>query len=270
MATVNFNVGGKQFTISKRHILKSTKLDYLDGLRISDEPIFLDYNYEAFSVVLDYLRHDQFLVPPNVDGNLVELIIDELGIIISHSQRQILVKSGIDFQKLMQVPPSNETTAELPPQYTPCTTTSSPSVEVKKPNSNSGTIIDQLFIAVEQKVAELIFSTLYPRISSQAQQGAFRTTYILLPYGARNGVMTSQFESSKFVERVYLQETQDRFLTQPEVLDHFADALREKVGVPVTFTNRNVSVRKENEFGILETASFSALVIEFELGRHYV
>lgn len=268
MATVNFNVGGKQFTISKRHILKSTKLDYLDGLRISDEPIFLDYNYEAFSVVLDYLRHDQVLVPPSVNGNLVELIIDELGIMISHSQRQILVKSAINFQKSMQALPSNETTPELPPQYTPSPTISTPSFD-KKPNSSSGTIIDQLFIAVEQKVAELIFSTLYPRISSQAQQGAFRTTYILLPHGARNGVMTSQFESSKFIERVYLQEAQDRFLTQPEVLDHFADALREKVGVPVTFTNRNVSVRKENEFGILETASFSALVIEFELGRQY-
>ena len=268
MATVNFNVGGKEFTISKNLIYKSHKLDYLDGLRISDEPIFLDYNYDAFSVVLDFLRHDQILVPPSVNAKLVELIIDELGIQLPHSQRQILVKAAVALPKPVpsqNAPPTVETTSELPPQYTPSSTMAA-DLKVKD-QSKPRKIIDQLFDAVEQKIADLIFSTLYPRIASQVQQGAFRTTYVLLPHGARGCEITSKFGAPKFTETVYLEEDQEKFLNQREVIAHFKDSLHEKVGVPVWVTRREVCVRRENEFGILETGSFSVVVIDFELGR---
>jgi 23S rRNA U2552 (ribose-2'-O)-methylase RlmE/FtsJ len=268
MSTVNFNVGGKEFTISEKLIRKSHKLDYLNGLRISDEPIFLDYNFDAFSVVLDFLRHDKMFIPSTVHGKLVELIIDDLGIQISYSQRERLRKAADGLQSTFNSQEDiskTHSTEESPPQYTPSSSQLQP-VDLKE-DTDSERLTEQLFDAVEQKVADLILRSMYPRIKSQARQGSFRTSYVLLPQEARNGTVTSKFEASKFIEMVYLDEEKEKFLTQPEVMAHFEEALKVKVGLPVKILRRVVYVRRENEFGILETAEFSALVIDFELHR---
>jgi len=61
MATVTFDVGGKVFKIATECVYKSDKLSEL----VRDDPkvVVLNYNYDAFAIVFDYLRHDEVLVP---------------------------------------------------------------------------------------------------------------------------------------------------------------------------------------------------------------
>src|SRR5271167_833172 len=96
MSTVTFNVGGKEFTISKTCVYKSTLLTKLSASNES-KVIFLDYNYDAFAVALDYLRHKRIFVPPTVDAKHVELILSLLGISLDDDNFEVLTskKSAI-------------------------------------------------------------------------------------------------------------------------------------------------------------------------------
>jgi hypothetical protein len=220
--------------------------------------IFLDHNYEAFSVVLDYLRYHQFLIPPTVCRKSVELIIDDLGIHLNDEDRVILATEST-------YEPQDSSGA--PPQYTSTKDITPISKSQKTGNTDTNNLVDQLLITVQQKIADLIINTIRPRIASQALQGSYHTTYILLPVDIQHGIMMSEFPSSKFPELLYLEKDTERFLAQPEVQCRFEVALRGSLEVPITFTRRHVFFRSENEFGILQTATAEAIVIEFELGR---
>ena len=265
-STVVFNVGGKVFEISMQCVYKSEVLTsvVIDNPR---EVIFLDYNYDAFAVVLDFLRHDRILVPPSVNVSLVELLLDELKVYLTESDKNAL-QSSISTTPTSWSP-LNE---DCPPQYFP--TRSTPptndkhSLETQFPVPTN--LPDQLTISVHQKIASLIISTIRPRIESQALQGAYHTTYLLVPSTVKPGTLMSEFPSSMFTELVYLDPETEKFLRQAPVMGRFQDALRRSLEVPMTFGRKDVFFRSENEFGILGTMTIDAIIIDFELGRHVV
>lgn len=257
MSTITVNVGGKEFTISKAFVYKSPRLTNLLVFE-SSEAHFLDYNYDAFAIALDFLRYDRILVPPTVNGKTVELILDDLGVKLSSKDREALSNNSGS---------SSFFESEFPPQYSP-TFNEKPPVADKTGQSNTHNLDDQLAIAVHQKIADLILSTIRPRIANQAYQGTYHTTYVLLPSDVKNSVLMSEFPNSTFTEMVYLEKEMEKFLGQPEVLRRFEFALKESLEVPMTFRRQEVFFRSENEFGVYGTMTIQALVIEFELGRH--
>lgn len=262
MSTVRFNVGGKEYAISTSNVYKSEKLSRLLSTRGNEKNvIFLDHNYEAFSVVLDYLRYHRFLIPPTVCRKAVELIIDDLGIHLNEQDRAIL---GVESKH------ESHGGEEAPPQYTSTESIDSLSRTQKAGSTNGDNLVDQLLITVQQKIADLIINTIRPRIALQALQGSYHTTYILLPVDVKDGTMISEFPSSNFMELVYLEKDIERFLAQSEVQRRFEVALKRCLEVPMTLTRKDVFFRSENEFGILQTTTVEAIVIEFELGRQVV
>jgi hypothetical protein len=262
MSTVRFNVGGKEYTISTSNVYKSTKLSQLLSARHNEKDvIFLDHNYEAFSVVLDYLRYRQFLIPPTVCRKSVELIFDDLGIHLNDEDRMILASEST-------YEPHDSRGA--PPQYTSTKDNTLLSKSQRTGNTDANNLVNQLLITVQQKISDLVINTIRPRIASQALQGSYHTTYVLLPIDIQDGTMMSEFPSSNFPELVYLDKDTERFLAQPEVQCRFEVALKRSLEVPITFTRRDIFFRSQNEFGILQTATAEAIVIEFELGRQLV
>jgi hypothetical protein len=254
MSTITLNVGGKEFTISKAHVYKSARLTNLLAFESSDAH-FLDYNYDAFAVVLDFLRHDRILVPATVNSKTVELILDDLEVKLSLEDREALSTNH-----------GTSSDTEFPPQYS-STVNEKYLLANKTDQLDTSSLVDQLAITVHQKIADLIISTIRPRIATQALQGAYRTTYVLLPSDVKNEVLMSEFPNSTFTEMVYLEKEVEKFLGQPEVLRRFEFALKESVEVPMKFKRQEVFFRSENEFGIYGTMNTQALVIEFELGR---
>lgn len=66
--TVKFNVGGKHFEISHAVLSKypdSVLVRLMNDLSLK-HPIFIDRNGDVFSLVLDYLRYSEVLLPINV------------------------------------------------------------------------------------------------------------------------------------------------------------------------------------------------------------
>ena len=257
MSTVTFNIGGKHFTISKACVYKSARLTNLLAFESLDIH-FLDYNYDAFAVVLDFLRHDRILVPPTVNAKTVELILDDLEIELSSKDREALSTNTCSSSSLSET--------DFPPQYSPTLNQNFLGAD-KTGQPDTSNLVDQLAITVHQKIADLIISTIRPRITSQALQGAYHTTYVLLPSDVKTCVLMSEFPNSTFTEMVYLEKEVEKFLGQAEVLRRFESALKESLEVPMTFRRQEVFLRSENEFGVYGTMTIHALVIEFELGR---
>jgi len=258
MATVTFNVGGKVFTISTTCVYKSDKLTEL--ARDDSRVIVLDYNYEAFAIVLDYLRHDEVLIPPSVCARTVELILDELQVYLPEGHRQ----------KLREIQSSQRTemhpeTDLAPPQYFPASDPKHFSEDKKKVSSYNGDIVEQLESTVHQKIADLVLSTIRPRLTSQALQGSYNTTYVLLPAHAKMSVLLSEFPGTQFTEIIYLDDDMQRFLGQAEVNRRLEAALVDCVGVPFKMRSQDVFLRSENEFGIFSTKTVEAMSIDFEL-----
>jgi len=226
MSTVTFNVGGKEFTISKSCIEKSKVLTTLS--ENDSEVLFLDYNYDAFSVVLDFLRHGQLFVPPTVSNKSVRLLFEELGIYLPPIT---LVELDGNINTSTTYSPSDDEEYYFPPQYSPASDSKHTFQQSEKlsstPQDNTN-LVDQLTVTVQQKIADLIISTIRPRITTQALQGAYHTTYILLPTTAKSGTLMSEFPTSKFVETIYLEEEVEKFLAQTEVLSHFESALKHR------------------------------------------
>jgi hypothetical protein len=260
-STVTFNVGGQEFAISRTCLYKSVKLTEL-SVR-APETLFLDYNYDAFAIALDFLRHGRALVPPTVNGTTVELILDDLGVPLTRAQRQGLSKRRTISNFFTFNDPLNE---DGPPEYSPSVVSEKQKSALQNSKqSDASNLSDQLAITVHQKIADLIISTIHPRIASQALQGAYRTTYVLLPANIKDETMMSEFPNSKFTEIVRLDKDAEKFLGQPEVLRRFESALRQSLDVPMSMMKKDVFFRSENEFGILGTETVEALVIDFEL-----
>lgn len=264
---MRFNVGGRVFEIYPLDCEKSVTLrQWASEYRHGEKDVFMNHNPDAFGVVIDYLRYGRILVPPSVCAKTVELVFDDLEIELSDSQRMDLLgetktRSAVSEARLYD---------DVPPQYTPIYSekTGHPYMETQKTGSSEATnLVDQLTITVHQKITDLIFNTIRPVITSQALQGAFRTTCVLLPSSARHGVMMSEFPQSSYTETIYLDKDLERFLTQPEAERRFEHELRHSLEVPIKFEKKDVFFRSENEFGIAQTTTAQALVIEFELGR---
>jgi len=260
-STVVFNVGGKVFEVSMQCVYKSEVLTSI----ANDNPggvVFLDYNYDAFAVVLDFLRHDRILVPPSVNTNLVQLLLEELKVYLTEGDKKAL-------QSSVSVTATSSPLEDCPPQYFPSYSTP-PGNEKRTFDTNpmaSTNLTDQLTLSVHQKIANLIISTIRPRIESQALQGAYHTTYLLLPPSLKSATLMSKFPTSTFTELVYLDSETEKFLRQSPVMGRFEDALRRSLEVPMKIGRKDVFFRSENEFGILGTTTIDAIVIDFELGR---
>jgi hypothetical protein len=265
--TVRFNVGGREFEIYLADCYKSLRLStFISEYRGKDDVVFLNHNPDAFSVVIDYLRYGRILVPPSVCPKTVQLVFDDLDIQLLYSQRIELQDEGKISPAAIEVSPFDD----VPPQYTPAQSERAvlPQKETQKTgHSDTTNLVDQLTITVHQKITDLILSTIRPRIASQALQGAFRSSCVLLPSSAKHGVIMSEFPQSNYTEMVYLDKDLERFLTQPEVERRFESELRHSLEVPIKFEKKDVFFRSENEFGIAQTTTTQALVIEFELGR---
>jgi BTB/POZ domain len=260
MAAVTFNVGGKEFKITRELVYKSSKLTQLVEGDFRDEVIFLDHNYEAFSVILDFLRYDRILLPPTVSAMGVEIVFDSLKIPLSSAQRNVLTESLHTDKFDPQGPPLyNQVVDEDGHTFSLSDT--------KGGKSDSSSLPAQLAVTVHQKIADLIITTIRPCITSQVRTGAYRTTYILLPTTLQQGSMMSEFPQSNFTEMVYLEPDVERFLRQTEVLERFEDTLKESLKVPMTMAHRDIFFRSENEYGVYGTITAKALVIEFELGK---
>jgi BTB/POZ domain len=265
MPIVNFNVGGKQFSISREHVAKSRKLSEMSKYHQDDEIVFVDHNYEAFSVVLDYLRYGRILVPPSIHPDGIELVFNDLQIPLSSSDR-----AALSLDRANTLCP----TTDLPPQYSILESSSSmihsqPSYVFgeKKDTSLDNSLASRLSVSVDQKLASLVISTIRPLITSQALLGAYHSTFLLVPNSVSNATIVSDFSSSKYKEIIGLDEEQEKFLIQPQVLEKFGKTLREDLKVPMTLVKRTISFRTENDFGILETKDYDALVIDFDLGQ---
>ena len=272
MTTVKFNVGGKEFVIAREHVYKSEKLMALAEYHFCDKAIFLDHNYDAFAIVLDYLRYNKILIPPSVNAKTVQLILEDLCIHVPSSQRAALT-NGTAAAKAP--PPQLEYEGEAaggPPQYSQVIHEDKRSISLADTKTRDGmmdtaSLASQLANTVHQKITDLIITTIRPRITSQARLGAYRTTYVLLPAMARNGSLMSEFPKSNFTEMVYLEGDVEKFLGQPEVLWKFEVALKDSLEVPITMNTKDVFYRSENEFGVYNTETIQAVVIQFELGR---
>lgn len=263
MTTVKFNVGGKDFVISREFVYKSEKLTALSEYHFSDEAIFLDHNYAAFSVVLDFLRYGKILLPPTVNAQGVEIILDDLKIAIYADERAALLTPSKHA--------GEDNFPDGPPQYKQIVHEDNQRISLadtkKSSISDTSNLTAQLAVTVQQKITDLIITTIRPRITSQALQGAYRSTYILLPVTAQKAVMMSEFPQSNFTEMVYLEPDEERFLLQKEVLDQFEYTLKQSLEIPITMGQRELFFRIENEFGVYGTMTSKALVIEFELGQ---
>jgi hypothetical protein len=271
-STVRFNVGGREFEIHVADCYKSSKLSSI----VSEYPspgniVFLNHNPDAFGVVVDFLRYGRILIPPSVCAGTVELIFDDLGIDLLRNQRQEL-RSQEPSDSTKTRPPmiGDGLYDEGPPQYTPMYAEKGAPLQMEKQNTgypDTSNLVDQLTITVQQKITDLILSTIRPRITSQALQGAFRTTCVLLPSSAHGGALMSEFPHSNYTEMIYLDNDLERFLTQPEVERRFEYELMNSLEIPIKFEKKDVFFRSENEFGIAQTTTMRALVIYFELGR---
>ena len=266
-STIRFNVGGREFEIYLSDCCKVPGLSTsITKDRRRDNIVFLNHNPDAFGVVVDFLRYDRILVPPSVCAKTVELIFDDLCIPLSGAQRRELGNAA----KTKSATFEDGMYDEMPPQYSTMHLEKDAPLQMEKRNtgdSETSSLFDQLTITVQQKVTDIIHTIIRPRITSQALQGAFRTTCVLLPSTAKDGVMMSEFPHSNYTEIIYLDEELERFLTQPEVERRFEDELMDSFGVPIKTEKKDVFFRNENEFGIAQTTTTRALVIYFELGR---
>lgn len=268
---MRFNVGGKEFEIYLADCCKSPRLStFISEHRSRDDVVFLNHNPDAFGVVVDYLRYGRILVPRSVRAKTVELVFDDLCIQLLYSQRMELRNVG----ETRSVMNGDRLHDDIPPQYTPMQSEKSSPLQTETQKSElsdtSKNLVDQLTITVHQKITNLILGTIRPRITSQALRGAFRTTCVLLPSSAQTGVIMSEFPQSNYIEMIYLEQDLERFLTQPEAERLFEYELGNSLEVPFKFEKKDVFFRSENEFGIAQTTTTQALVIDFELGRQLV
>lgn len=271
-STVRFNVGGREVEIYLTDCYKSSKLtSIISEYPTLDNIVFLNHNPDAFGVVVDFLRYGRILVPPSICGNTVELVFDDLGIdLLSNQRHELRNQQPVDATKTEPSKTEDGFYDEGPPQYMPMFAEKGAALQMEKQNtgySDTSSLVDQLTITVQQKIADLILRTIRPRITSQALQGAFRTTCVLLPSSAAGGVLMSEFPHSNYTEMIYLDNELERFLTQPEVERRFECELMSSLEIPIKFEKKNVFFRSENEFGIAQTTTTRALVIYFELGR---
>lgn len=81
--TVQFNVGGKHFEISRACVSKHP--DSILGRLMSDDsqsqPIFIDRNGDVFALVLDYMRYGSVVLPVTVPEETFLRDLDHYGIV---------------------------------------------------------------------------------------------------------------------------------------------------------------------------------------------
>jgi hypothetical protein len=126
----------------------------------------------------------------------VELIFDDLGISLNNQER-----TELRGEKQLG---SDDYDDDSPPQYSSMAKEgiriTPNSNDEKTGNTDTVNLVNQLLITVQHKIADLIINTIRPCITSQALQGSYHTTYVLLPANVQDGVLMSEFPKSNFTE----------------------------------------------------------------------
>ena len=80
--TVQFNVGGKHFQISRAVVNNhpDSELSRLMADPSQTEPIFIDRNGDVFALVLDYMRHGQVVLPITCPMDTFQRDLEHYGI----------------------------------------------------------------------------------------------------------------------------------------------------------------------------------------------
>ncbi|KAJ3271171.1 hypothetical protein HDV01_007029 [Terramyces sp. JEL0728] len=250
--TVRFNVGGIPMEINIKLLLRfplSPLCSYAQTP--SYNPIFLDYNAYAFLVVLDYLRTNQLCIPRNVSTHLVKVLFDEL---------RINLPEFTETDALVTLPNANE-----PPSYSQAVGNSS----IGKGN---GFKMDNQQQILYNRLEPLLFGSLIPLISSNFNLGNTQVKLSIIPPSIDPSKNASDLitDDTDDVKAYYTLKKGDpdlAYLTQPKVMELMEKILRysslELKHVQINV--RNITLRFENAFGLLESKNTNILEVTMHL-----
>ncbi|KAJ3256500.1 hypothetical protein HK103_005498 [Boothiomyces macroporosus] len=214
-------------------------------------PVFLDYNPYAFLVVLDYLRTNQVCIPRNVSTNLVKIVFDEL---------RIDLPEFIETETYASLPNVNE-----PPPYT-----QNPTSSIAKPTI--GFKLDNHQQILYNRLEPLMFGSIFPLLTSQFNLGHTQLKLAIIPPTIDPTKNASDLitEDVGYVKSYYSLKKGDPdlpFLIQPKVTELMEKILRYG-SMDLKFVQiyvKNITLRLENAFGLLESKNTNILEMTLHL-----
>ncbi|KAJ3325758.1 hypothetical protein HDV06_003528 [Boothiomyces sp. JEL0866] len=251
--TVKFNVGGIPMEISLKLLLRyplSPLCSYAQTP--SHNPIFLDYNPYAFLVVLDYLRTNQLCIPRNVSTLLVKIIFDELRINLPEF---IETETVATLPNVIEPPPYTQSAAS------PSTTRSA--VRFKLDNHQQ---------ILYNRLEPLMFGSIFPLISNKFTLGHTQLKLSIIPPTIDPSKNASDLitDDVGYIKDYYTLKKGDpelAFLTQPTVTELMEKILRYG-SMELKYAQiyvRNITLRQENAFGLLESRNTNILEMTLHL-----
>ncbi|KAG9287503.1 hypothetical protein G9A89_023875 [Geosiphon pyriformis] len=283
--TAVFNVGGtrfeinteliKQYPFSRLSQLLKESLSYPlsfnneSSLLSQKKEIFLDHNPLAFSVILDYLRYKRLLVPNNVAREVVELQLREFGIPYGNITEETFESSYEE-----ELPSYQAALGGFPAAY-----------------RERGSLKDMVFSVSQKRLDSMIQDVILPYLKRHAKRGHRKVAFYLTPHGVNPQTTASDLNYlSGPHEWIYLpssypttnsfsnslsssssskqDEAKDddlpdlRFLLQDDNLHKLEDLIIKRSGVKSVIAHQvEVSVRTENEFGLIFTKSLSIVEV---------
>ncbi|CAG8504914.1 14498_t:CDS:2 [Ambispora leptoticha] len=242
--------------------------------------IFLDHNPLAFGVILDYLRYKRIMVPRDVAKEVVELQLREF---------------GIPYESLSEEDATSYTDKQNGddlPSYESVFRGVSSSVRDEKTHS----LRDTVEIVARKRLDAMIQDVILPCLKRHAKRGHQQVAFYLTPHNVTPQTIAGELTYSSIPhEWIYLPNSplsnsssssyhslssfgsssssllqkQDedelpdlRFLLQKDTLKRFEDLVKQRSGVrKVDAKEVEVSVRTENEFGLIFTKSFNILEV---------
>ncbi|CAG8474539.1 7058_t:CDS:2 [Ambispora gerdemannii] len=239
--------------------------------------IFLDHNPLAFGVILDYLRYKRLMVPRNVAREVVELQLQEFGI-----PYESLSEEGVTYS-------TNGRNGDDLPSYESVVSVISPPVKDEKTHS----LKDTVEIVARKRLDAMIQDIILPCLRHHAKRGHQQVAFYLTPHDVTPQTIASNltylsglhewihlpnssshssssyrslssFGSSSSSSLIQDEDTLPdlRFLLQKDTLERFENLVKQRSGVKkVDAKEVEVSVRTENEFGLIFTKSFNILEV---------
>ena len=256
--TVIFNVGGRIFEIGKGLIQQYPEsvlfheMQRTSSSATNPATIFLDHNPEAFSVILDYIRYNnnggQIFVPRGVAKQVVVLQLEALGLLPKCQNVSILDQDPPTLkEKGANSNPS--TSSDNPPPY------SSKDEKGKKAASIAKEHADLA-------ITSLVNDTISPHIVSCSFEGITAATILLVP--ERSPQLLKSQIASTFVSNdphVILAHVPPSRLEPVLIQDphHIEKIVLQTCGIRgAVFEAKDVTVRWENTFGLLESGQIKA------------
>jgi hypothetical protein len=201
-ATVVFNVGGKRFELSSSHLQKypDSSLYRLATARHAhagspstssssvNREIFLDHNYEAFSVIVDFIRYGgKVLIPRSVCTQVVLLQMKEFGLPVEKYE---------------------ETEAWKPPSYDEAVMKSKGGAAMGGKQSDLAAKVNEI---MERKVTTLIEDFIHPLIIRHADAGHIRIDIYIVEPKILPSEVASTIDFGYPVEWICLNQDQQLF-----------------------------------------------------------